>query len=616
MSVLCFSKTLGRSREKHSYFVIASIARPSTLSHSVTDGFKTGIQRCPVSSVFVDKRFRSIDSTMAITACTFSTSLSVAAGLKAGNSRLCGRVSSIVVDKSDGSSREKNVEHIVLSIHRSDPYSCRVTKKPKHASIFSMIRHEHGLSRWTRSPHCTMSTLCSTFFSLDDPTLLPTTTTEIQPQRHEFPVLNPAATEREIENGQAVIAMVESMDRNHVKSRIEESASALSSWRDETTGLARSRILQQLSHLLIRNKKDLAKIMTLESGKPLRESYAEIQYASSYIDFYAGEAIRSTSAGGGSLIPTPFQYEDGKPKGTIMTLQQAVGVTAMITPWNFPLAMLARKVAPALAVGCTTLIKPSDLTPLTAMAFETLSHRAGIPKTVLQVLPVCMEETSAVGMELCINPLIRKISFTGSTQVGKTLMRQGSDSVKRLSLELGGNAPFIVFEDADLDQAVLAAMSSKFRNAGQTCVCADRFIIHESILDAFTAKLKQHMRKINVGPGLVEGTTMGPLISRQAVQRLWDKVRDALHCTETPVQLVLGGSPISQLGPNYFEPTIISNVSTQTKLWTTETFGPVIAITSFCTEDEALELANRETEGLASYICTRDAARIFRFSSR
>ena len=471
------------------------------------------------------------------------------------------------------------------------------------------------IKRFAQTASVRVATISSISFSLLDPTLLPTTNpTETNRHGGIFPVFNPAATEKEFENGQAVLAMVQSLDRHTVKTKIESSASALPSWRDETTGLTRYRILQQLSQLMLSNKQDLAKIMTLESGKPLNESYAEIHYASSYIEFYAGEAIRSTSAGGGVLIPTPFQYPDGKPKGTIMAIQQAVGVTAMITPWNFPLAMMARKVAPALAVGCTALVKPSDVTPLTALAFETLAHRAGIPKSVLQVIPVCKEETPNVGRELCTHPSIRKISFTGSSHVGKTLMRLASDSVKQLSLELGGNAPFIVFEDADLDQAVEAAVSSKFRNAGQTCVCADRFIIHESVVDGFVSKLKEQVLKIKVGIGMNEGTTMGPLISRDAVHRVKEWVQEALSCAET--QWVLGGSPLPHLGPNFFEPTIIQNVNTCTRLWQSEIFGPVVAITTFRHEDEALELANREKQGLASYFCTRDASRIFRFASR
>lgn len=473
-------------------------------------------------------------------------------------------------------------------------------------------------------------------FPLDNPTLFPTNSkNRTDKGGNLFPVFNPAAsceqlfdiskkkvtmakTEFSIEphNFQQSLAMVESVDSSMISSIIQTSSSILASWRDETTALHRSKILQQLSHLIHINRDDLANIMTLESGKPLHESYAEIQYASSYIDFYAGETIRPTSAGGGFLIPTPFQNLQGKPKGTLMAIQQAVGVTAMITPWNFPLAMITRKVAPALAVGCTTIVKPSDLTPLTALALQTLAQEAGLPSGVMQVIPVSKEETASVGLELCTNPLVRKISFTGSTSVGKLLLQQASDTVKRMSLELGGNAPFIVFEDADIDQAVQAATLSKFRNAGQTCVCADRFIIHESIEDIFIDKLKERVCKIKVGPGLLKETTMGPLISSAAMNRVWTKVQDALSCRETSVELVYGGSPMPQLGPNYFEPTILRNVSPSSHLWKSETFGPVVPITTFKYDEEALELANREKEGLAAYFCTRDLSRIFRFASR
>ncbi len=286
--------------------------------------------------------------------------------------------------------------------------------------------------------------------------------------------------------------------------------------------------------------------------------------------------------------------------------------TALITPWNFPIAMITRKVGPALAAGCTCVLKPSELTPLTAIALETLSRRAGIPEGVFELVTADRELTREVGDEMCENDIIKKISFTGSTPVGKLLMKQSSDTVKRLSLELGGNAAFLVFEDADIDVAVSAAMSSKFRNAGQTCVCSDRFLVHSSILDEFVEKLADKVKQLKTGHGLQDGVTMGPVISNVPVKNLSKKIDTALSEGAT---CVLGGSPLPALGPNFFEPTILTNVDTKSLIWCTETFGPVVAVKSFDTEEEALAIANDSSVGLASYICTRDVSRIFRVSS-
>jgi succinate-semialdehyde dehydrogenase/glutarate-semialdehyde dehydrogenase len=286
--------------------------------------------------------------------------------------------------------------------------------------------------------------------------------------------------------------------------------------------------------------------------------------------------------------------------------------TALITPWNFPIAMITRKVGPALAAGCTCVLKPSELTPLTAIALETLSRRAGIPEGVFELVTADRELTREVGDEMCKNDIIKKISFTGSTPVGKLLMKQSSDTVKRLSLELGGNAAFLVFEDADIDVAVSAAISSKFRNAGQTCVCSDRFLVHTSVLDEFVEKLADKVKQLKVGHGMQDGVTMGPVISNVPVKNLSKKIDAALSEGAT---CVLGGSPLPALGPNFFEPTILTNVDSQSLIWCTETFGPVVAVKSFDTEEEALAIANDSSVGLASYICTRDVSRIFRVSS-
>mmetsp|Transcript_9531 Transcript_9531/g.13299 ORF Transcript_9531/g.13299 Transcript_9531/m.13299 type:complete len:404 (-) Transcript_9531:189-1400(-) len=353
--------------------------------------------------------------------------------------------------------------------------------------------------------------------------------------------------------------------------------------------------------------------MTMESGKPLAESKGEVVYGTSFLDYYAGEAIRPTSAGGGFIAPTPFATGTGAPRGKIIAVQEAVGVTAMVTPWNFPIAMITRKVGPALAAGCTAVVKPSELTPLTAIAMKVLADRAGVPEGVFELVTSSRESTAEVGEEFCTNPTIKKISFTGSTPVGKLLMKMSSDTVKRLSLELGGNAAFIVFDDADIDQAVNAAMASKFRNAGQTCVCADRFIIHRSVEEEFVSKLTRKVSEIQVGSGVEEGTTMGPMISKIAVSKVKEKVDKAL---DEGAELVIGGSPIPDLGPNFFQPTIVRNVRLDSMLWSTETFGPVVATTTFDTEKEAIELANDTTSGLASYFCSKDGERIFRVAGR
>ncbi|EJK52076.1 hypothetical protein THAOC_28693 [Thalassiosira oceanica] len=318
--------------------------------------------------------------------------------------------------------------------------------------------------------------------------------------------------------------------------------------------------------------------------------------------------------GRGFLSPSPFVGDDGaSPRGRIMAVHEAVGVCALITPWNFPIAMITRKVGPALAAGCTTVVKPSELTPLTAIALRTLAARAGVPEGVFELVTADGSTTPEVGEEMCTSPHVRKVSFTGSTRVGKELMRQCSGTVKRLSLELGGNAAFIVFEDADVDQAVDAAMASKFRNAGQTCVCADRFLVHKDVEQEFVSKLEKKMSQLVVGHGLESDTTMGPLISDLPVKAISDKVRDALSEGATCVS---GGKPMPSVGPNYFQPTLLANVSPDSSIWRTETFGPVVAVSSFETEEEAVELANDTASGLASYFCTRDMSRAFRVSSR
>merc|ERR1719356_975298 len=353
--------------------------------------------------------------------------------------------------------------------------------------------------------------------------------------------------------------------------------------------------------------------MTLESGKPLAESYGEVNYAKSFLDYYASEAVRPTGAGGGFMVPSPFPASDGGPQGHVLVMQQAVGVAAMVTPWNFPLAMITRKVGPALAAGCTAVLKPSELTPLSAIALKNLADKADIPEGVFELVTASTETTPAVGTEFCTNSLVKKISFTGSTRVGKILLAQSSETVQRVSMELGGNACFVVFADADLDEAVNAAVSSKFRNAGQTCVCADRFLVDAKVHDEFVSKLAEKVGSLRVGPGMDPEPQMGPLITEGAVQSVKDKVEAALG--EGATLYEQGSLPEEASGPHFYPPTILTNVSVDCDIWKTETFGPVAAVRSFETEEEALQIANNVKVGLASYFCTKDLARAFSFAS-
>lgn len=382
------------------------------------------------------------------------------------------------------------------------------------------------------------------------------------------------------------------------------------------------------SELVKENADDLAKIMTLESGKPLNESYGEVSYGASYIDFYAAEALRPTSAGGGLIIPTPFARApvpvvagenkqnvnvNNVARGTAMVIHQGVGVCGIISPWNFPFGMFARKVAPALAAGCTAIVKPSEHTPLIAVAAQYLAECAGVPEGVFEVITADRDNSVLIGDAMCAHSAVKKVSFTGSTDVGKLLMKKCSDTVKRVSLELGGNAAFIVFEDADIDEAVAAAMSSKFRNAGQTCVCADRFLVHAAVEEEFISKFVEAAKMLKVGVGIDESVTLTPLITATAVRELSVKVAEAI---EEGAQILTGGNSLPNLGANYFEATILNNVNRESRLWRSETFGPIAAITTFSTEDEAVDLANDTKSGLAAYVMTRDAGRIFRVIER
>jgi len=442
---------------------------------------------------------------------------------------------------------------------------------------------------------------------LKDPTLTdwPEDDRSLSSSSSTFPVFDPASPS-------SILAQVTCRDAT---AAIERCHDALPSWRDGTTGMYRASLLSKWSKLIQSNSEDLATIMTMESGKPLSESRGEVSYATSFLDYYAAEAIRPTSAGGGFMVPSPFPGADGGPKGHIMVVQQAVGVSALIAPWNFPLAMITRKVGPALAAGCCAVAKPSELTPLSAIALKNLADRSGIPPGVFELVTTDTASTPTVGTEFCTNPLVKKVSFTGSTRVGKILMQQASGTVKRVSMELGGNACFVVFEDADIDEAVNAAMVSKYRNAGQTCVCSDRFLIQASVHDEFVSKLSEKVKNIKVGPGMDPDTQMGPLISVSAVQSVTEKVQLAVAEGATIYEqrnLPEDGS----LGSHFYPPTVLTNVSLDSDIWKKENFGPVAAIVSFETDEEALQIANNVDVGLASYFCTKDLSRAFSFAHK
>ncbi|MFZ0485385.1 MAG: NAD-dependent succinate-semialdehyde dehydrogenase, partial [Arenicellales bacterium] len=375
---------------------------------------------------------------------------------------------------------------------------------------------------------------------------------------------------------------------------IEAADAAWGGWRTRTAK-ERSVIMKRWYDLMMENQEDLAQLMTAEQGKPLAESRGEIAYAAAFVEWFAEEAKRVY----GDTIPHPL------PGRRIVVLKQPVGVVAAITPWNFPAAMITRKVAPALAVGCTTVIKPAEDTPLSAFALAELAERAGVPAGVLNVLT---GEAQAIGREMTANPIVRKVSFTGSTEVGKLLMEQSASTVKKVSMELGGNAPFIVFDDADLEAAVAGAMASKFRNMGQTCVCANRILVQEGIYDAFADKLAEAVGKLRVGVGTEEGVQQGPLINDDAMAKVETHVSDALGKGAS----VMVGGQRHELGRTFYQPTVLRDVTREMVLNGEETFGPVAPLLPFRTEEEAVAIANDTQYGLASYFFTRDNARVWR----
>ena len=403
-----------------------------------------------------------------------------------------------------------------------------------------------------------------------------------------LPVTNPASGEK--------LGVIPNMGSAETTRAIAAASGALAAW-GARTAKDRAAVLRRWFDLIVQNEADLATLMTAEQGKPLAESKGEIAYAASFIEWFAEEGKRLY----GDIIPG---HQTDK---RILVLRQPVGVVAAITPWNFPSAMITRKAGPALAAGCTMVLKPATQTPLSALALAELALRAGVPEGVFNVVT---GSAAAIGGEMTTNPAVRKVTFTGSTEVGKKLMVQCAGTVKKLSLELGGNAPFIVFDDADLDAAVQGAIASKYRNTGQTCVCANRLLVQEGVYDEFAKKLSAAVAKLRVGDGLKGATEQGPLIDEKAIAKVEEHVADALS---KGAKVAVGGKRHS-LGGTFYEPTILTGVTTQMLVAREETFGPVAPLFKFTTEAEAIKMANDTEFGLAAYLYTRDLARSWRVS--
>jgi succinate-semialdehyde dehydrogenase / glutarate-semialdehyde dehydrogenase len=403
-------------------------------------------------------------------------------------------------------------------------------------------------------------------------------------------VTNPATGE--------VLGTVPNLGAAETRRAIEAANAAWPAWRKKTAK-ERANILRKWFNLMMENQDDLATLMTAEQGKPLAEAKGEIAYGASFVEWFAEEAKRVY----GDTIP---QHQPDK---RIVVVKEPIGVVAAITPWNFPNAMITRKCAPALAAGCPVVIKPATMTPFSATALAELAHRAGIPAGVLNVVT---GSATAIGGEMSSNPIVRKLSFTGSTEIGKLLMQQCASTVKKVSMELGGNAPFIVFDDADLDAAVEGAIASKYRNTGQTCVCANRLLVQDSVYDRFADKLKAAVGKLKVGDGLKGETQQGPLIDMKAVEKVEEHIADAVKKGAT---VILGGKRHS-LGHSFFEPTILANVTPQMAVAREETFGPVAPLFRFNTEEDAVRLANDTEFGLAAYFFSRDIGRVWRVAEQ
>jgi succinate-semialdehyde dehydrogenase / glutarate-semialdehyde dehydrogenase len=404
-----------------------------------------------------------------------------------------------------------------------------------------------------------------------------------------FPINNPATNE--------IIGQVANLDASDAEKAIAAANDAFPKWKG-ITGKERAGLMRKWFDLILQNKDDLAILMTLEQGKPLTESAGEVVYGASFIEWYAEEAKRVSGT-----IPTTI-WGDKR----FMVLKQPVGVCVAITPWNFPNAMITRKIAPAMAAGCTIVIKPAEQTPLSALALAELAIRAGIPAGVMNIVTADADQSVAIGKTLCASPIVRHLSFTGSTEVGRILMSQCAPTVKKLGLELGGHAPFIVFEDADIDAAVAGAIASKYRNSGQTCVCANRIYVHQKVHDVFVEKFSKAVQAIKVGNGMEAGVSQGPLIDHAALEKVERHIADALN---KGAKLVTGGKP-SPLGGTFYEPTILANVTSNMLITYEETFGPVAPIIPFENDAEVVELANNSQYGLASYFYSRDIGRIWK----
>ena len=395
----------------------------------------------------------------------------------------------------------------------------------------------------------------------------------------------------------SVVGSVPDCGAAETRRAIEAAIAALPAWR-AMTAKQRSALLRKWYELMLLNADDLAVILTTEQGKPIAEAKGEVMYGASFIEWFAEEGKRIY----GDVIP-PHMADK-----RLIVIKQPIGVTAAITPWNFPNAMITRKAAPALAAGCTMVLKPAEQTPFSALAMAELAHRAGIPKGVFNVITGAAHSSPAIGQELCSNPTVRKLSFTGSTEVGRILMRQSADTIKKLSLELGGNAPFIVFDDADLDAAAEGLMQCKFRNAGQTCVTANRIYVQASVYEAFAAKFGARLATLKVGRGTDSGVNVGPLIDEQGLAKVEAHLSDAL----AKGAKVLVGGKRHALGGRFFEPTLLTDVPMSAKVSKEETFGPIAPLIKFNTEAEAIALANDSEFGLASYFFARDVGRVFR----
>lgn len=404
------------------------------------------------------------------------------------------------------------------------------------------------------------------------------------------PVINPATGE--------TLGTVPHMGAQETRRAIDAAQAAWPAWRKKTAR-ERALVLRKWNDLMLDNADDLAAIMTAEQGKPLAESKGEIAYAASFLEWFGEQAKRIE----GDVLESPARDR------RIVVTKEPIGVCAAITPWNFPAAMITRKVGPALAAGCPIVLKPAELTPYSALALAVLAERAGVPKGVFSIV---IGDSKAIGAEMCANPIVRKLSFTGSTQVGRLLMEQCAPTVKKLSLELGGNASFIVFDDADLDAAVEGAMASKYRNMGQTCVCANRIYVQDGVYEAFAEKLTAAVAKLKVGNGMEPGVNQGPLIEEKAVEKVEHHIADALG---KGARVLLGGKR-HPLGLTFFEPTVLADVTPQMLISDEETFGPVAPLFRFKTDEEAIALANATEYGLASYFYARDIGRVWRVAEQ